>query len=103
MALSLSAPLSNSVCAKTDETKTPVAQVESKTKKEKKESQNVLVKFLITMLWVAGSCGAIFLILLAYKKLSGAKFANPKQIETAKNLNSPETEEEAAKFFIEKF
>lgn len=105
MALSFLMPCCFATTAKDEKTKTPVVQSElkSKNKKEKSESQNVLVKFFITMLWVAGSCGAIFLALLAYKKLSGASFVDPKHREIAKNLNSPETIDDAAKFFIEKF
>lgn len=70
---------------------------------EKSEGKKVFTKFLISMFWVAGSCIAIFLILLAYKKLKGTKLGQTKHIDISKNLNSPDTVDEAIKFFIEKF
>lgn len=71
--------------------------------KPRNEGKNVLKRFFITMLWVGGSCVAIFLILLAYKKLNSTKLGQTRQIDISKNLNSPDTTDEAIKFFIEKF
>ena len=71
--------------------------------KPRNEGKNVLKRFFITMLWVGGSCIAIFLILLAYKKLNSTKLGQTRQIDISKNLNSPDTTDEAIKFFIEKF
>lgn len=70
---------------------------------EKTEKNNVLSKFLVSMLWVAGSCFAIFLILLAYKRLTETSIGQTKNTDVSKNLNSPETVDDAVKFFIEKF
>lgn len=69
----------------------------------KSEIKHVLGKFLKTMLLVIGSCIAIFILLLGYKKLKTPKTLNQNNIDVHKNLNSPETIEEATKFFIEKF
>ncbi len=76
---------------------------ESALSHKKSEGKNVLSKFLVSMLWVAGSCAAIFLILLAYKRIKGTSFGQTRQIEVSKNLNSPETVDDAVKLFIEKF
>ena len=77
--------------------------VQKKHKEDRNEAKNVLTKFLITMLWVGGSCLVIFLILYAYKNLKKSNIVNHGQIDIAKNLNSPESIEDATKFFIEKF
>lgn len=69
----------------------------------KNEAKNVLSRFTKSMLLVAGSCLAIYLVLLGYKRLKGAKLINTQQVEISKNLTSPETIEEATKLFIEKF
>lgn len=75
-----------------------------KTKVEKKtEAKSVFAKFLTTMLWVGGSCIVIFVLLLAYKRLRNAPIVNPNQPDIEKNLNTPDTVEEATKFVIEKF
>ena len=55
------------------------------------------------MLLVLGSCIIIYLVLLGYKRLNNPKALNISNIDIQKNLNSPETIEEATKFFIEKF
>ena len=67
------------------------------------EIKHVLSKFLKTMLLVLGSCIIIYLVLLGYKRLKSPKALNISNIDIQKNLNSPETIEEATKFFIEKF
>ncbi len=69
----------------------------------KREIKHVLGKFLKTMLLVIGSCLAIFLLLLGYKKIKSPKVIIQNNIDIQKNLNSPETIDEATKFFIEKF
>lgn len=69
----------------------------------KSEIKHVLGKFFKTMLLVIGSCIAIFILLLGYKKLKAPKNITQSDIDIHKNLNSPETIEEATKFFIEKF
>lgn len=69
----------------------------------KSELKHVLGKFLKTMLLVIGSCIAIVLLLLGYKRLKAPKTINHSDIDVHKNLNSPETIEEATRFFIEKF
>ena len=69
----------------------------------KSELKHVLGKFLKTMLLVIGSCIAIFILLLGYKRLKAPKAINHSDIDVRKNLNSPETIEEATRFFIEKF
>lgn len=76
-----------------------------KTKVEKKsEAKNVLSKFMHSMLLVGGSCVVIFLLLLAYRRFKNNKVVNPNIIvDIEKNLNTPETVEEATRFIIEKF
>lgn len=76
----------------------PKTNVEKKT-----EAKNVFGKFLTSMLWVGGSCFVIFFLLFAYKRLKNAPVINPLQTEIEKNLNTPDTVEEATKFVIEKF
>lgn len=79
-------------------------KLKPKTEKDKKnEASHVFWKFLQSMLWVAGSCGAIYIVLLAYKRFKKTNFVNPRDIQIEKNLNSPETVEEATRFVIEKF
>lgn len=70
---------------------------------QKAETGIVLKKFLKSMLLVASSCAVIFLILLAYKRAKSQKKHKREDTDISKNLNSPETVEEATKFFIEKF
>lgn len=83
------------------------AETSAITPKPKTEKRNelsgVLSKFALTLAWVSGSCVVIFLLLYAYKKLKKTSIVNPKQIDTEKNLNSPDTIEDATRFFIEKF
>lgn len=104
MALIISMPFCN-VDAKTDTTqKSAISGIKAKSEKDKKnEASSVLWKFLQSMLLVAGSCGAIFLLLFAYKKIKKTRLVNAPNIEIEKNLNSPETVEEATRFIIEKF
>lgn len=79
-------------------------KVRAKTESVKKsEAQTVWLKFLKSMLLVVGSCGAIFLLLLAYKKIKRTPVIGISEIDIEKNLNSPETVEDATKFVIEKF
>lgn len=104
MALTGSMPCCFAEVQTLDSAKTEKPAIVQKTEKEKKdEAGNVLKKFLISMCWVGGSCLAIFLILLAYKKLKSAKLVSTAERDISKNLNSPETIEDATKFFIEKF
>lgn len=70
---------------------------------KKEERNNVLGKFLKVMLMVCGSGVVIYLLGLGYKKISGSKVSKKTQVEIEKNLNSPETVEDAVKLFIEKF
>lgn len=104
MALTGSMPCCFADVQTPDNAKTEKPAIVQKTEKEKKnEAGSVLKKFFISMCWVGGSCLVIFLILLAYKRLKTAKLVNSAEIDITKNLNSPETIEEATKFFIEKF
>ncbi len=70
---------------------------------QKAETRIVLKKFLKSMLLVAGSCAGIFLILLIYKRARTPRAIKSTQADISKNLNSPESVDEAVKFFIEKF
>ena len=80
------------------------SKIKAKTESVKKsEAQTVWLKFLKSMLLVTGSCGTIFLLLLAYKKIKRTPVIGIKQIDIEKNLNTPETVEDATKFVIEKF
>ena len=102
MSLTVSMPC----CCAVEQPKTSESQpqiVQRKNKEDKNEVKTVLTKFLITMLWVGGSCLVIFLLLYAYKNLKKSKIVNQGHIDIAKNLNSPESIEDATKFFIEKF
>ncbi len=75
-----------------------------KTKIEKKtEAKNVLKKFFKSMLLVCGSSIVIVLLLIAYKRFKNSSIANPHYVDIEKNLNTPETVEDATKFVIEKF
>ena len=97
MALTVSMPC----CCAVEQPKAADTQpqiVQKKHKEDRNEAKNVL-----TMLWVGGSCLVIFLILYAYKNLKKSNIVNHGQIDIAKNLNSPESIEDATKFFIEKF
>ena len=75
-----------------------------KTKIEKKtETKNVLKKFLKAMVLVCGSSIVIVLLLIAYKRFKNSSIVNPHYVDIEKNLNTPETVEDATKFVIEKF
>lgn len=72
-------------------------------KKTKNEKKQVMSKFIHSMLLVFGSCLAISFLLLLYKKLSQPKIVPTRDIDISKDLNTPQTIEDATKFFIEKF
>ncbi len=67
------------------------------------EAKIVLKKFLKSMFLVAGSCAAIFLLLLLYKRTRKTNQSSKQPVDISKNLNSPESIDAATKFFIEKF
>lgn len=67
------------------------------------EGETVLKKFLKSMLFVAGSGTAIFLLLLLYRRTRKINHVKQSPPDISKNLNSPETIDAATKFFIEKF
>lgn len=70
----------------------------------KDESKNIFGKFLITMLWVAGSCGVIYLLLILYKRhKDGTSKANEDPPDMELNLSSPQNVDEAIDFVIKKF
>lgn len=72
-------------------------------KNDNSEAKHVFGKFGHTMLLVAGSCLLVLLVLSLYKKLTTSKTLQTREIDIKKDLNSPETIEDATKFFIEKF
>lgn len=82
-----------------------IIQVVSKTLKlsSNSERDTVLKKFLKSMLLVAGSCTAIFLLLILYKRTRKTNQSSKQPVDISKNLNSPESIDAATKFFIEKF
>ena len=55
------------------------------------------------MSWVFLSIIVILAVLLVYKKLGNTRNIKTNREDISKNLNSPETVEEATRFFIEKF
>ena len=69
------------------------------------EKKQVFNKFLVSMLWVFGSCFLIIVCLLLYRKIASKSNDNVIMIEPdiLQNLNSPDTVEEAAEFVIKKF
>ena len=96
------APVSSTDGASADKQTKPAITKKSD-EKQKSEASHVLSKFLVSMLWVAGSCVAIFLLLLAYKRFKTGAVKKIVAVDISKNLNSPDTVEEATKLFIEKF
>lgn len=85
-----------------------VPVVENKTNETKKpyksnELKHVLKKFLIAMALVGGSCAVLYFVLSAYKRISVANDTEREEIDVSKNLTTPETIDDATKFFIEKF
>ena len=78
--------------------------VQNKISQTKRHEIKILLKkFGVSMSWVAGSCVVIFLMLLSYKRLKNSQQKIVINQDISKNLNSPETLDEATKFFIEKF
>lgn len=71
--------------------------------KRHKEAKHVFAKFLHTLLLVGGSCIVIYILLGLYKKYSSRKKQILRNIDVTKDLESPETIEDAIKLFIEKF
>lgn len=70
----------------------------------KEENKNVLGRFFVTMLWVLGSCGVIYLLLLAYKRgKEGGNTAAETNQDMSLNLDSPQNADEAIEFVIKKF
>lgn len=71
----------------------------------KKEKKHVLNKFMLSMMWVCGSCVVILGSLLLYKRFKTGredeKTGNEPDI--SQNLISPVTIDEAAEFVIKKF
>ena len=54
--------------------------------------------------WVAGSCVVIYLLLLAYKRRTAAKYAPNEQIQDMSlNLDTPQSIDDAVDFVIKKF
>lgn len=82
---------------------TQSTQLPTSTKKPNKEVKHVFGKFLHTLLLVGGSCLTIIFLLLLYKKFSNKKQQIVRNINLNKDLESPETIEDAVKLFIEKF
>lgn len=73
------------------------------TKKTHKEAKHVLGKFIHTLMLVGGSCIAIFVLLTIYQRFSNRQNKPVHNIDISKDLESPETIEDAVKLFIEKF
>lgn len=69
------------------------------------EKKQVFNKFLVSMLWVFGSCFLIIACLLLYKKIASKNNDEVVMIEPdiSQNLTSPDTVDEAAEFVIKKF
>lgn len=71
--------------------------------KNKDEIKHVANKFGHTMLLVLGASLTIILLLMIYKRITSPKTVTKRQTDIAKDLESPETIEDATRFFIEKF
>ena len=71
--------------------------------KNKDEIKHVANKFGHTMLLVLGASLTIILLLMIYKRMTSPKTVTKRQTDIAKDLESPETIEDATRFFIEKF
>lgn len=81
-----------------------VDKITPKTKTEKQtEFSSIINKFAKSMALVIGSCICIYGLLLFYKRFKTNNNKNNEESCLAKNLNSPETTDEAIKFVIEKF
>ena len=75
-----------------------------KTKIEKStEIKRVFAKFLKAMLLVGGSGVILFIVLYTYKRIKRNPNRGHSIDNIEKNLNTPETVDEATKFVIEKF
>ncbi len=75
-----------------------------KTKIEKKsELKKVFSKFLKAMVLVCGSGIVLFVLLYAYKRMKNKSTVSNSVGDIEKNLNTPETIDDATKFVIEKF
>ena len=80
-----------------------VQKTETTVKSRKSEIKHVIKKFAVSMSWVFLSIIVILAVLLVYKKLGNTRNIKTNKEDISKNLNSPETVEEATRFFIEKF
>lgn len=68
------------------------------------ELRHVFKKFLVSMGLVGASCLVLYILLNMYKKFHSTQDKTPQEtIDVAKNLTTPDTIDEATKFFIEKF
>ncbi len=70
----------------------------------KEENKNVLGKFFVTMLWVLGSCGVIYVLLVAYKRgKEGSNATAQTNPDMSLNLDSPQNADDAIELVIKKF
>jgi len=80
-----------------------ISENNQKKSPSKQEAKHVFGKFFQTMLLVAGSCVAIFLLLIFYKNITTKNKTTKRNIAIEKDLETPETLDDAIKLFIEKF
>ncbi len=87
------------VKAVTEETQTV------QTQQTKSEIKHVLKKFAFAMALVGGSCLILYFALRTYKRFKEQEILDDTSsyVDVTKNLTTPDTIEDATKFFIEKF
>lgn len=72
--------------------------------RQKSELSHVLKKFAISMGLVGGSCLILYIALNTYKRFKDQENNTETYlVDVTKDLTTPETIDEATKFFIEKF
>lgn len=106
LTLTLFTGIANADTAKVDnasQNSSSVSQIQTRNQKPPRKNQ-ILFKFLISMLWVGGSVVVIYLLLTAYKKYFPQSVTlDENKIPNEQNLNSPNNIDEAVNLFIEKF
>lgn len=75
------------------------------TPRQKSELVHVLKKFATSMGLVVGSCAILYFALRTYKRFKEQETGEEETylVDVTKDLTTPETIEDATKFFIEKF
>lgn len=73
--------------------------------RQKSELVHVLKKFATSMGLVVGSCAILYFALRTYKRFKEQETGEEETylVDVTKDLTTPETIEDATKFFIEKF